>query len=157
MVWIALQAASPGSDPASAAPFESALHRRLYRHRADVAAIVQSRPTFCTALACVARVQEAGIPAFHPDLVVAAGGALRCAAGPATAAPDAGGQSDPGTDAAGFELIALALADRNACLLASRGLLTAGATLQLAMQRAEEIEALAQIYLRVLLLNGARG
>ena len=148
MAWMAL---GPGNSPADEVevgkatrlPAEWRLHRDLYRQRADVAAIIRSRPAFCTTLACIDRVQQEGIPAFHPDVVLAAGGAVRCAA---AAPPDS---------SASFEHIAAALVDRAACLLAARGLLTTGATLQAAAQRAAELETLAQIYWQFLLASRA--
>ena len=140
VAWLPLQAGKlpageAGSDGSSPAPAQWRLHRDLYRQRPEVACIVRSRPPFSTTLACIARVQETGVPAFHPDLVLAAGGTLRCAAS--------------------FEDVAGALADRAACLIADRGLLSTGATLQAAAERAFEIEALAQVYWQVSLLNGA--
>lgn len=136
VVWLALQ------NEASTSPFDSALHGHLYRQRGDVAAVVICRPTVCTALACIARVQATGIPMFHPDLEQVAGGNLPCVA------------LDPSESIEPFARVTHALADRSACLLADKGLLVIDATLQAALQRAAEIEALAQIYWRVMLLDG---
>ena len=46
--------------------------------------------------------------------------------------------------------MAQALSDRNACLLAHHGLVTAGATLAQAMKIAIEIESLCEVYLKAL-------
>ena len=136
VVWLTLQ------NEASTSLCDSALHGHLYRQRDDVAAVVICRPTVCTALACIARVQATGIPMFHPDLNQVAGGTLPCVA------------LDPSESIEPLARLTDALADRSACLIADKGLLVIDANLQPALQRAAEIEALAQIYWRVLLLDG---
>lgn len=136
VVWLPLQ------NEASTSPLDSALHGHLYRQRADVVAVVICRPTVCTALACSARIQATGIPMFHPDLEQVAGGNLPCVA------------LDPSDSIESLARVTATLADRSACLLADKGLLVIGATPQAALQRAAEIEALAQIYWRVMLLDG---
>ena len=122
------------------------LHRTLYRHRADVSAILIARPVFGTTLACLPRVRAAGIPEFHPDVTAAAGGTIRCAS-PASGSPRS--PSSPRSPLHGDPVLE-ALQDRRACLLGGQGLLTVGHTLPSVLARAAEIESLAQIYLQVL-------
>jgi len=118
------------------------LHRDIYRRRDDVAAIVRSRPVFSTALACMPSIQKAGLPMFHPDLAQAGGGAIRCAQ---SAPPGSAGLSDH---------VLAALDGAVACLLAGRGLLVTGASLQAATQLSAELEVLAQIHVQVLQMRG---
>jgi ribulose-5-phosphate 4-epimerase/fuculose-1-phosphate aldolase len=120
------------------------LHRALYRHRADVSAVLSARPVFSTTLACLPRLQAEGISEFHPDVSAAVGGTIRCAS-QAPRLPRSPARADPVLDA---------LRDRHACLLAGRGLLTIGPALSVVLARAAEIESLAQIYWQVLQLDG---
>jgi len=118
------------------------LHRDLYRQLAQTRAVVSWRPVFSTTLACLSAIQREGIPTFHPDVAVAAGGAIRCAR-----------KATSGSPALSDHVLA-ALQDRRACLLAGRGLLVIGRTLPAALGLSAEIESLAQIYCEVLRLNG---
>lgn len=135
--------ASSPSDPVKddVSPLEAPsarLHRELYRRRHDAVAIIRSRPVFCTALACIDAVQREGIPAFHPDVALAVGGTIRCAA------------SAPAGSKEAVDAVLTGLAGRWACLVAAGGLLAIGDGLQAAVGRAAEVEALAQIYCHVL-------
>lgn len=146
VAWMALDAGGPPQNEAGSArpdrpPADWRLHRDLYRHRAEVGAVIRSRPVYCTTLACSARIQAQGIPAFHPDVALAGGDSIRCAA--------------PVDSFASFEHVAAALEGRAACLLAACGLLATGATLQAATVLAAEIETLARIYWQVLLMGDA--
>lgn len=151
IVWLALDDCR---QPAGTGPIQERetleppaawrLHQDIYRRRREVGAIIGSRPPFCTTLACLARVQRDGIPAFHPDVACVGGDSIRCAAHapvdwPATAQPQAF-----------CEHVAAALKDRAACLLAGRGLLATGATLRAAAELSAEVERLARIYWQVL-------
>ena len=118
------------------------LHRDLYRQLPETSAVVSWRPVFSTTLACLAAIQREGIPTFHPDVAVAAGGAIRCARKAAANSP------------ALSDHVLAALQDRRACLLAGRGLLVIGRTLPAALGLSAEIESLAQIYCEVLRLSG---
>jgi hypothetical protein len=133
--WISLQDGLPGS---AATAGEARLHRELYVRRTDVEAIVRCRPTFATALACSKTGSIEGIPAFHPDVALAAGGAV--------AAADCG---LPGTALQPGPVLA-ALRGHWACLLAGWGLLACGASLPAAAARAAEVEALARLWWHVL-------
>ena len=113
-------------------------HEALLRERAETAAVVHAHPPYCTALAIARR----AIPACH-YMVAAFGGAdVRVA-----------GYARYGT----AELAALALvamAGRSACLLANHGMITLGESLERAMWRAVELEALARQYALSLDLGG---
>lgn len=141
VAWTTL--AEPASDDEDAAdqPAQWRLHRDVYRQRRDVVAIVRSRPAFSTALACMPAIRRSGIPFFHPDVSVAGGDSIRCAA-----------DAPPGSPAGSDQVLA-ALQDRTACLLAGRGLLVTGPTLSAAVGLTAEIEALAQIYCQILQLQ----
>lgn len=117
------------------------LHRDIYRRRGDVAAIVRARPVFSTALACLPVVQQEGLQISPQEDGPAAVAALRCAAA-----------ESPGSAALSDHVLA-ALEGAAACLLAGRGLLTTGQTLQAATDLATELEALAQIRVLVLQLR----
>ena len=95
--------------------------------------------------------QREGFPAFHPDVVQAGGGSLRCVDYAASGAPAGlpAGSPDPAEPQA-LERVVAALSARAACLLAGRGLLVAGATLRAAADATAELERLAQIYWQVL-------
>ncbi len=109
-------------------------HQAAYLQRPDLNAVVHTHSTHAAALACLRR----PLPAFHYMVAVA------------------GGDSVPlvpyhlfGTE----ELskgVAEALRDRNACLLATHGLVTAGTTLAQAMKVVQEIESLCEVYLKAL-------
>jgi L-fuculose-phosphate aldolase len=131
--WVPLQ---DGADTPRAAD-EWRLHRDLYRERADVEAIVRCRPMFATTLACSRDSAQEGLPGFHPDVPIVAGGPLACA--------DCG---LPGS-ALRTEPLLAALQGRWACLLAGWGLLACGASLPAATARAVEVEALAAIWWHV--------
>ena len=109
-------------------------HQAGYLARPDLQAIVHTHATHATALACLDR----PLPAFHYMVAVA------------------GGDSVPlvpyftfGTEALS-QGVALALHERDACLLAHHGLVAAGTTLARAMKVMQEIEALCEAYLKAL-------
>jgi L-fuculose-phosphate aldolase len=120
-------------------------HQALYRTRPELHAIVHTHATFATALACLRR----ELPAFHYMVAVAGGDSVRCA---------------PyrlfGTEALS-DAVVEAMHERKACLLATHGIVSAGATLREAMKVMTEIESLCQTYLAALavgepaLLSGA--
>jgi len=106
-------------------------HQRLLRERPDIEAVVHAHPPHCTALAITRR----EIPACH-YMVAAFGGAnVRCA-----------GYARYGTGELS-DLVLEAMHARTACLLANHGMITTGETLDRALWRAVELEALAQQYI----------
>ena len=112
-------------------------HRDIYRTRNDASAIVHAHAPFATTLACHRR----GIPAFHYMVAVAGGPDIRCA-----------GYATFGTQALSDEVLA-ALDGRRACLLAHHGMIATGASLANALALAVEVETLAEIYWRALLIG----
>ena len=107
-------------------------HRDIMKQRPDAQAIVHTHSVAATALACLR--QE--IPAFHYMVAVAGGDSIRCA-------PYAlfGSQvlSDGALDA---------LEGRKACLMANHGVIALGRDLHEAVQVAQEVENLAEQYLK---------
>ena len=109
-------------------------HAAIYRARPDLNAVVHTHAVHATALACLDR----GLPPFHYMVAIAGGDDVPCV---------------PyhlfGTEALSAA-IAQALRERQACLLAHHGLVTAGATLARAMAVATEVESLCEVYLKAL-------
>lgn len=107
-------------------------HCDILKQRSDVQAIVHTHSVAATALACMR--QE--IPAFHYMVALAGGDSIRCA-------PYAlfGSQalSDGALDA---------LEGRKACLMANHGVIALGGDLHEAVQVAQEVENLAEQYIK---------
>ena len=137
IVSVAADGSVPGKQlkPSS----EWRFHLAVYQAREDRHAVVHTHSLHATVLACVKK----PIPAFHYMVAVA------------------GGKDIPVVPYATFGTIELAsyvaggLKDRDACLMASHGLIAIGATLGAALELAFEIETLAEQYFKVLLLGGA--
>ena len=142
LVWLGFDGTRRGRLKPSS---EWHFHQALYRARPELHAIVHTHATFATALACLRR----ELPAFHYMVAVAGGDSVRCA---------------PyrlfGTEALSDAMVE-AMHERKACLLATHGVVSAGATLREAMKVMTEIESLCQTYLAALavgepaLLSGA--
>jgi L-fuculose-phosphate aldolase len=96
--------------------------------------VVHTHSVHATALACL----ERELPPFHYMVAVAGTDTIPC-----TPYHTFGSQ-------ALSTAVARALSDRNACLMAHHGLVTAGATLAQAMKIAIEIESLCEVYLKAL-------
>jgi L-fuculose-phosphate aldolase len=112
-------------------------HRDIYATRPEVAAIVHAHSPFATTLACLDR----GIPAFHYMIAVGGGNDIRCA-------PYATFGTQELSDRA-----VRALEGRTACLLAHHGMIAIGASLEAALALTVEVEALAEMYWRALLIG----
>ena len=131
LVWVGFDGSVRGDwQPSS----EWHFHQAAYRARPDLQAVVHTHSTHAAALACLRR----PLPAFHYMVAVA------------------GGDSVPlvpyftfGTQALS-DAVALALRDRDACLLSNHGLVAAGATVAQAMKVVQEIESLCEVYLKAL-------
>jgi L-fuculose-phosphate aldolase len=112
-------------------------HCAIYRARPEVGGIVHTHAPFCTAIACLDR----GIPAFHYMVAKAGGPDIRCAPyatfGSAELAQNA----------------VAALDGRLACLLSHHGMIAVGRNVAAALALAVDVEALAEIYCRVLALG----
>jgi len=109
-------------------------HQAIYRARADLNAVLHTHSTHAAALACLRR----ELPAFHYMVALAGGDSVPCV---------------PyhlfGTEALS-QAVAVAVQDRDACLLANHGLIAAGDTLARAMKVLQEIESLCEVYLKAL-------
>lgn len=134
LVWVGWNGEIEGSwQPSS----EWHFHRATYTARPDLQAVVHTHATHATALACLDR----PLPAFHYMVAVA------------------GGDSVPLVPYATFgseELsrgVAAVLQDRDACLLAHHGLVSAGPTLAGAMKVMLEVESLCEVYLKALAVS----
>ena len=131
LVWLGWDGAVRGRwQPSS----EWHFHHAVYAARPDVGAVVHTHSVHATALACL----ERPLPPFHYMVAVAGGDSVPCV---------------PyrlfGTEALS-RLVADALRERDACLLAHHGLVAAGPTLARAMKVALEIESLCETYLKAL-------
>jgi len=146
VVWLSLVAPQAGAEPVvdgrRRPSSEWRFHHDLYAHRADLRAIVHTHAPYCTALACLPRVQREGIPPFHYMVAVAGGRDVRCAP-----------YATFGTQALSDHALA-ALQDRRACLLAHHGMIATGASLDAALALAVEVEAMARAYALALQLGG---
>jgi L-fuculose-phosphate aldolase len=109
-------------------------HRDIYATRPEVRAIVHTHSPFATTLACLNR----AIPPFHYMIAVAGGHDIRCAP-----------YATFGTQALSDHSVR-ALEGRKACLLAQHGMIAIGESLKEALAVAVEVEALAEMYWRVL-------
>ena len=119
----------PGDGPKPSTEWH--FHQAILRARPDVGAVVHAHPAHATAVA----MQRRGIPACH-YMVAAFGGSDVPLAGYARY----------GTEALSAE-VTHALKDRDGCLMANHGATTVGDTLEKALWRMEELEALAQQFL----------
>lgn len=106
------------------------MHARIHQTRADANAIVHTHSPYATALACMRR----PIPPFHYMVAAAGGSDVPCAS-----------YATFGTEELAAAA-AVALTDRNACLLANHGVLAVGRNVADALALALEIETLAQQY-----------
>lgn len=134
MVWVGADGTVQGDWMPSS---EWHFHQAAYAARGDVNAVVHTHSVHATALACLQR----ELPAFHYMVAVGGGDTVPC-----TAYHTFG-------SVALSQAVAQALAARDACLMAHHGLVAAGATLAAAMKVAIEIEALCEIYLKLLPLG----
>ncbi len=107
-------------------------HRDILRHRPDVQAVIHTHSVAATAVACLRK----EIPAFHYMVAVSGGNSIRCAQ-----------YALFGTQALS-EFVIEALEDRKACLIANHGVIAVGRDLYEAVQIAQEIENLAEQFLR---------
>ncbi len=129
LVWVGWDGTLQGDWKPSS---EWHFHQSIYRTRADLHAVVHSRSTHATTLACLRK----PLPAFH--YMVAA----------------AGGDSVPlvpyftfGTEELS-QAVGAAMSNRLACLLANHGLVAAGTTLAHAMKVAQEVRRCARFTCR---------
>lgn len=105
-------------------------HRAVYEARSSIGAVLHCHSRFATALACL----NLPIPAFHYMVAKAGGADIPLAPYATYGSPELARHA------------AQALASRNACLLANHGQIAIGATLEDALELAEEVEVLAAQY-----------
>lgn len=113
-------------------------HRDIAQARPDVGAIVHTHAIYCTTLAIARR----PIPAVHYMIAAFGGTDIRCA-----------DYATFGTEALS-KAVLVAMAGRNACLMANHGMIAAGADLERAMWLAVELETLARQYFNTLQIGG---
>jgi ribulose-5-phosphate 4-epimerase/fuculose-1-phosphate aldolase len=118
---------------------ECRFHLAAYRARPDMNAVVHTHSMHATVLACAHK----AIPAFHYMVAVAGGNDIPLVP-----------YDTFGTDELARH-VAKGLRKRNACLMANHGQIAVGATLESALELAEEVEVLAKQYWKVLALGEA--
>jgi len=131
LVWLGFDGTLRGAWKPSS---EWHFHQALYGARPELQAVVHTHATNATALACLRR----PLPAFHYMVAVAGGTDVRCAPYHLFGTPELS------------QAVVQAMQGRKAALLATHGLVTAGATLREAMKVTIEIESLCDTYLRAL-------
>ena len=135
---LARLALQPGDDSLWQGPYQPSsewrFHRDIMLARPEVNAVVHLHPVFCTALA----INRRSIPACHYMVAAFGGKDVRCA------------------DYALFgtaelsQHVVQALVGRTACLMANHGMIALGESLEKALWRAVELEALAKQYVHAL-------
>jgi L-fuculose-phosphate aldolase len=126
---------APGARaPSSEVP----MHLAVYAARPDVAAVVHSHSRFATVLACTRR----SLPAVHYMIAAVGTRTIPCAA-----------YATFGTRELSERILEV-LGGGQGCLLANHGQIALGHDLGHAVRVAEEIEWLAEIYVRSLALGG---
>ncbi len=131
LVWMGFDGRAQGRWKPSS---EWHFHQAIYLARGDLHAVLHTHSVHATALACLDR----PLPAFHYMVAVA------------------GGDSVPlvpyftfGTEELSCT-VALAMRDRDACLLSHHGMVAAGTSMAQAMKVVQEIESLCEVYLKAL-------
>lgn len=109
-------------------------HRDILASRSEINAVVHCHSPFATTLACLHR----EIPPFHYMIAMAGADTIRCAP-----------YALFGTEELSRHALA-ALTGRKACLLANHGMIALGRDLDDAFALAVEVEALCELYWRVL-------
>lgn len=118
---------------------ETPLHMAIYQARPDIQAIVHTHSVFASACAVARR----PIPPIIEDLVQLAGGSIEVAS-----------YALPGTAELAHNAV-MALAQKNAVLLANHGVVGCGRSLREAITACELVEKAAQIYIYAENLGGA--
>ncbi|RVU46140.1 class II aldolase/adducin family protein [Rubrivivax rivuli] len=136
LVWVAIE--GQGDAPRVVGDWQPSsewhFHRAAYRARPDVQAVVHTHAPNATALACLDR----PLPAFHYMVAIAGGVDVPLVP-----------YNTFGTEALS-QGVGQALRERDACLLAHHGLVSAARTLAQAMKVMQEIETLCEVYLKAL-------
>lgn len=109
---------------------ETPIHRKIYKARDDVKAIVHTHSTWSTGVACT----REGIPPILPEVVQMVGEKIETA-----------DFEIPGSDDLA-EAVVEALGDRNGALLANHGVVAVGENTKEALEIAELVEKCAKVY-----------
>lgn len=127
-----------GDEPLWEGPYKPSsewrFHRDIMLARPEVNAVVHLHPVFCTALA----INRSPIPACHYMVAAFGGKDVRCA-----------DYALFGTAELSHNVLQ-ALTERTACLMANHGMIALGESLDKALWRAIELEALAKQYVHAL-------
>ena len=115
-------------------------HLSAYQRRPDCGAVVHTHSLHATVLACAHR----RIPAFHYMVAVAGGTDIPCI------------PYKPFGTMKLAKLVADGLTERRACLMANHGQIAIGDTLGAALELAQEVEVLAEQYVKVRMLGKPR-
>lgn len=133
-----LQVSADGVDEPGQASAETGLHRAIYaanssnpNHANETKAIMVFDSPAASAMACL----RMDVPPFHEMVVDAGGASIRCS------------QYAPCGTEERYDSIVSALEDRRACLIANRGQLTIGDTIEDALRVAITVEGLCQRFL----------
>ncbi|MEX1197150.1 MAG: class II aldolase/adducin family protein [Pseudohongiellaceae bacterium] len=116
---------------------ELSFHCAVFNARPDAMAIVHVHSPWATSLACM----HCPIPAFHYMVAAAGGDDIPCVP-----------YATFGTGALA-QAVAGGLQQRNACLMANHGQIALGATMEEALELAEEVENLARCYGQILAIG----
>jgi L-fuculose-phosphate aldolase len=106
------------------------MHMDILKHRGEANAVVHTHSIYATALACLRK----DIPAFHYMIGIGGGDTIRCS-----------DYAEFGTQALSDTMLK-ALEDRSACLLGNHGQISFGYSLENALWRAGEVEAISHQY-----------
>lgn len=137
IVFVAGDGSVPGPQRKPSSEWQ--FHLSAYHARSDMAAIVHTHSLHATVLACAHK----SIPAFH-YMVATAGGTDIPLVPYATFGSDELARH-----------VAVALKNRNACLMANHGQIAMGETPASALELAHDVEVLAEQYYKVLTLDAA--
>ena len=125
--------AEPNKVPSS----EWRFHLDTLKARPDVMAVVHTHAIHCTALS----IRNMEIPALHYMVAAAGGSKIPCVP-----------YATYGTEALSAHVVA-GLKDHDACLMQHHGMMAVGPTLAKAYWLAQEVEVLAELYLKLLPLG----
>jgi L-fuculose-phosphate aldolase len=137
IVFVAGDGSVPGKQLKPSSEWQ--FHLAAYRVRPDAQALVHAHSMHATVLACA----QKSIPAFHYMVAVAGGKDIPCVPYATFGTEDLA------------RYVAEGLQKRDACLMANHGQIALGATLADALERAFEVEVLAEQYCKLLALGGS--
>jgi L-fuculose-phosphate aldolase len=143
LVWISLQDDPPRFDGELKPSSEWRMHRDLLRARPACRAVVHTHSLHASALSCMPKIQQEGIPAFHYMVATSHANRIPCAR-----------YARFGSEDLSQAMLEALHPQARACLLAHHGVIAAGEDLESALALAQEVEALATMYSHCLALGG---